>query len=59
MSLGDTTSLIEYTGIMTGVDLANWERKSMNITDTNFRLSVGLEDPEDLIKDLDQALNQL
>ena len=59
VSLGDTTSLIEYTGIMTGVDLANWERKSMNITDTNFRLSVGLEDPEDLIKDLDQALNQL
>ena len=59
VSLGDTTSLIEYTPIMTGIDLASWERKSMNIPDTNFRLSVGLEDPEDLIEDLNQALAQL
>jgi methionine-gamma-lyase len=59
VSLGDTTSLIEYTWIMTGLDLANWERKSMKMSDTHFRFSVGLEDPDDLIKDLDQALKQI
>ncbi|MFW9874752.1 MAG: trans-sulfuration enzyme family protein [Candidatus Thorarchaeota archaeon] len=59
VSLGDLTSLIEYTSIMTGLELALWERKAMNISNTHFRFSVGLEDPEDLIKDLDQALKQL
>ncbi|MHA2007658.1 MAG: trans-sulfuration enzyme family protein [Promethearchaeota archaeon] len=59
VSLGDTTSLIEYTSLMTGIDLASWERKSMDISDTHFRFSVGLEDPEDLIDDLRQAFNQI
>jgi len=59
VSLGDTTSLIEYTSLMTGIDLASWEKRSMNISDTHFRLSVGLENPTDLINDLEQALNQL
>ncbi|MFO7797909.1 MAG: trans-sulfuration enzyme family protein [Promethearchaeati archaeon] len=59
VSLGDTTSLIEYTSLMTGIDLASWEKRSMNISDTHFRLSVGLEDSKDLIKDLDQGLKQL
>jgi len=59
VSLGDTTSLIEYTSIMTGIDLANWERKNMEMSDTHFRFSVGIEDSDDLINDLNQALNQL
>ena len=59
VSLGDTTSLIEFTGLMTGIDLARWERRSMNISKTHFRFSVGLEDPDDLILDFEQALNQL
>ncbi len=59
VSLGDTTSLIEYTSIMTGLDLANWERRNMGMSNTHFRFSVGLEDPDDLIKDLDQALKQI
>ncbi|MFX0070262.1 MAG: trans-sulfuration enzyme family protein [Candidatus Hermodarchaeota archaeon] len=59
VSLGDTTSLIEYTSIMTGIDLAGWERRTMGISDTHFRFSVGLEDPDDLILDLEQALNQI
>jgi len=59
VSLGDTTSLIEYTSVMTGIDLSSWEKKLMNISDTHFRFSIGLEDSEDLIKDLEQALNQL
>ncbi|TXT58403.1 MAG: L-methionine gamma-lyase [Promethearchaeota archaeon] len=57
VSLGDTTSLIEYTSLMTGIDLASWERRSMKISDTHFRLSVGLEDPNDLIKDLEKSLS--
>jgi methionine-gamma-lyase len=59
VSLGDTTSLIEYTALMTGIDLARWERRTMGISNTHFRFSVGLEDPDDLILDLEQALNQL
>jgi methionine-gamma-lyase len=59
VSLGDTTSLIEYTSVMTGIDLASWEKKLMDISNTHFRFSIGLEDPQDLIKDLEQALNQL
>lgn len=59
VSLGDTTSLLEYTSVMTGIDLSRWERKSMGISDTHFRFSVGLENAEDLINDLDQALNKL
>ena len=59
VSLGDTTSLIEYTPMMTGINLALWERNLMNISKTHFRFSVGLEDPEDLIEDLDQALKKI
>ncbi|MFX0077074.1 MAG: trans-sulfuration enzyme family protein [Candidatus Hermodarchaeota archaeon] len=59
VSLGDTTSLIEYTSVMTGIDLASWEKRSMTLSDTHFRFSVGLEDPDDLVEDLDQALKQL
>jgi methionine-gamma-lyase len=59
VSLGDTTSLIEYTTLMTGISLALWERKIMNIPKTHFRFSVGLEDVDDLIADLDQALKQI
>ena len=59
VSLGDTTSLIEYTSLMTGIDLASWEKKFMRISDTHFRFSVGLEDPGDLINDLKQAFSQL
>ncbi len=59
VSLGDTTSLIEWTMMTTGVDLSPKERRVMGITDTHFRFSVGLEDPQDLIADLDRALSTL
>ena len=59
VSLGDTTSLIEYTSIMTGIDLASWELRSMDISKTHFRFSVGLEDPEDIINDIEQALEKI
>jgi methionine-gamma-lyase len=59
VSLGDTTSLIEYTSVMTGIDLASWEKRRMRMSDTHFRFSVGLEDPEDLINDLAHALEKI
>ena len=59
VSLGDTTSLIEYTAFMTGIDLSPWERKSMQISKSQFRLSVGLEDARDLIQDLKNALDAI
>jgi methionine-gamma-lyase len=59
VSLGDTTSLIEYTSVMTGIDLSSWEKKLMNISDRHFRFSIGLEDSEDLVRDLEQALNNI
>ncbi len=59
VSLGDTTSLMEYTAYMTGIDLAPWERKNMGISATHLRFSVGLEDPADIIADLDQALDKV
>ncbi|MHA1255017.1 MAG: trans-sulfuration enzyme family protein [Promethearchaeota archaeon] len=59
VSLGDTTSLIEYTSVMTGIDLASWEKRRMNMSNTHFRFSIGLEDPDDLINDLEQALKKI
>ncbi|MHA1472092.1 MAG: trans-sulfuration enzyme family protein [Promethearchaeota archaeon] len=59
VSLGDTTTLIEYTSVMTGIDLASWEKRRMNMSDTHFRFSTGLEDPDDLINDLEQALKKI
>ncbi|MBY8988646.1 MAG: PLP-dependent transferase [Candidatus Lokiarchaeota archaeon] len=59
VSLGDTTSLIEYTTVMTGIDLASWEKRRMNMSNTHFRFSVGLEDSDDIISDLTQALEKI
>ena len=44
---------------MTHADMDPAERQKVGITDGLVRLSVGLEDPEDLIADLDQALGRL
>lgn len=55
-SLGGFESLAEHPGIMTHASVAREEREQLGITDSLVRLSVGLEDVEDLIADLDQAL---
>ena len=44
---------------MTHADLEEAERKRVGITDGLVRLSVGLEDVEDVIGDLEQALDRL
>ena len=55
-SLGATESIICPTNTFFGVDLSPDDRHEMGINDYSLRLSVGLEDPEDLIQDLKEAL---
>jgi len=47
---------MHVSGIMTHASVAREEREQLGISDSLVRLSVGLEDVEDLIADLDQAL---
>lgn len=55
-SLGGYESLAELPSVMTHASVPEAQRKILNISDSLIRLSVGLEDIEDLIKDVDQAL---
>jgi cystathionine gamma-lyase len=55
-SLGGVESLIEHPGIMTHATIPVGQRAELGISDSLVRLSVGIEDPDDLIADLDQAL---
>lgn len=55
-SLGGTESLITYPLTQTHPDVPPAMREHLGITETLLRLSVGLEAPEDLIDDLEQAL---
>lgn len=55
-SLGGVESLIGHPATMTHASIPKEEREKSGIVDTLIRLSVGIEDVEDLIEDLDQAL---
>lgn len=55
-SLGGVESLIEHPGIMTHASLPAERRAQLGISDALIRLSVGVEDAQDLIKDLENAL---
>ena len=55
-SLGGVESLIEHPRIMTHASIPEDQRQLLGITDGFIRLSVGIEDADDLIADLDQAL---
>ena len=55
-SLGGVESLAEHPAIMTHASLPAEIRASLGINDSLVRLSVGVEDVEDLIADIDQAL---
>jgi cystathionine gamma-lyase len=56
-SLGGVESLAEHPARMTHSSLPREERERMGITDDLIRLSVGVEDPEDLLEDVKQALD--
>ncbi len=58
-NLGSVESLVTHPVTMTHADVDPQERKRVGITDGLVRLSVGLEDAEDLIADLRQALDRL
>ncbi len=55
-SLGGVESLIEHPAIMTHASVPPEQRKALGISDGLVRLSVGIEDADDLIADLNQAL---
>jgi methionine-gamma-lyase len=56
VSLGSTESLAEHPATMTHVDIPPADKLHMNITEKLVRLSIGVEDPQDLIADLASAL---
>lgn len=58
-SLGGIESLIEVPAVMTHGAIPREIRLQNGISDELIRLSVGLEDEEDLINDLQNALNRL
>jgi methionine-gamma-lyase len=58
VSLGDAESLIQHPATMTHSVIPEYERKQMGIEDNLVRLSVGLENIEDIWEDLEQALER-
>ncbi|MHA7773868.1 PLP-dependent transferase [Roseibium sp. M-1] len=56
-SLGDTRTLAIPPASTIFSDLGSESRREMQISDTAIRLSVGLEDPDDLIRDLEDAFS--
>jgi cystathionine beta-lyase len=58
-SLGGVESLINHPASMTHASVPKEERLKSGLVDSLIRLSIGVEDVEDLIEDLDQALNKI
>ena len=59
VSLGSTESLIQHPSSMTHAGVDPEDKKRHNITDSLVRLSVGVEDPNDIIADLATALDKV
>ena len=59
VSLGDTETLIQHPASMTHSPYTKEEREAAGITDGLVRLSVGLENVEDIIEDLEQGLEKI
>jgi cystathionine gamma-lyase/cystathionine beta-lyase/cystathionine gamma-lyase/homocysteine desulfhydrase len=58
-SLGGVETLISHPATMTHAALGEKGRKEIGITDGLVRISVGIENIEDIIADLDQALSAM
>ena len=56
-SLGGVESLAGHPASMTHASIPKLEREKTGVVDSLIRLSVGIEDSEDLIQDLNQAIN--
>ena len=59
VSLGGTESLAEHPASMTHCDIQPDARVGMGITDKLIRLSIGVEYAQDIIWDIDQALEKV
>lgn len=57
-SLGSVETMITHPATMTHVDVPKEEREARGLTDGLVRISVGIENPNDIIADLEQALDQ-
>jgi len=55
-NIGDSRSLMTHPASTTHAGLSAETREAMQVGEGMLRLNVGLEDPDDLIEDLDQAL---
>jgi cystathionine beta-lyase/cystathionine gamma-synthase len=58
-SLGGVESLISHPATMTHASIPPEDRNRYGVTDGLVRLSVGVEDLEDLQEDLEQALDRI
>ena len=58
-SLGAVETMITHPATMTHADVPKDEREARGLTDGLVRLSVGIENPDDIIADLEQALNRV
>ncbi|MGA8761602.1 MAG: PLP-dependent aspartate aminotransferase family protein [Candidatus Sulfotelmatobacter sp.] len=58
-SLGGVETLISHPATMTHAGLGEKGRKAIGITDGMVRISVGIEDVQDILEDLDQALQAI
>jgi len=58
-SLGAVETMITHPATMTHADVPNEEREARGLTDGLVRISVGIENPDDIIDDLEQALGQV
>ncbi len=58
-SLGAVETMITHPATMTHAEVPKEERHARGLTDGLVRISVGIEDPEDIIEDLEQALKKV
>ena len=59
VSLGSTESLAQHPASMTHIGIPAEERNEIGITDALVRISIGVENPADLIWDIEQALEKI
>lgn len=59
VSLGSTESLAQHPASMTHIGIPAEERNEIGITDALVRISIGVENPADLIWDIEQSLEKI
>ena len=59
VSLGGTETLIQHPRRMTHAELADGMCEKVGLTDSMIRISVGVEDSDDIIEDLKKALEKV